>query len=423
LHARDSDRLLAILRKLRTSGNTVVVVEHDPTIISGADHVVELGPGAGEFGGRVLFAGPGGDYRQKDFSDVVDDATQLRRHEQPGVFTIAIRGAREHNLKNIDVFFPLHRLVAVTGVSGSGKSTLIRDCLHNGYQRAHNAVVRLDVGKFSRLEGVEEVDDIQFVDQSPIGRSTRSNPATYVKAWDDIRKVIATTTSAKLMGVTPGMLSFNTAGGRCETCQGTGSVLIDMQFLADVEVLCDQCGGKRFSERVLKVTYKGKDIDAILNMSVDEAMRFFVDRRSIVRKLNALRSVGLGYLRLGQSTGSLSGGEAQRLKLASFLVGSGAARSRRLFLFDEPTTGLHASDVRQLIRTFRELIELGNSIVVIEHNLQMIAAADHVIDLGPEGGEGGGEIVATGPPAEIAQNPRSLTGRYLAPYLAATRAA
>lgn len=414
LHARDSDRLLTILHKLRTAGNTVVVVEHDPTIIGGADHIVELGPGAGEFGGRVLLSAPASEYKPRDYTERFDEElAQQRRNDPPGAFTIAIRGAREHNLKSIDVFIPLHRLVAITGVSGSGKSTLVRDCLYNGYQRGHRGVVRLDVGKYARLEGLEELDEIQFVDQSPIGRSSRSNPATYVKAWDDIRKLIAGTTTAKLLGVTPGMLSFNTSGGRCETCQGTGTVLIDMQFLADVEVVCDQCGGKRFSDRVLKATYKGKNVDVILNMSVDEAIRFFVDKRSVVRKLNALRSVGLGYLRLGQSTASLSGGEAQRLKLACFLVGSGAARSRRLFLFDEPTTGLHASDVRQLIRTFRELIELGNSIVVIEHNLQMIAAADHIVDLGPEGGEGGGEIVATGSPAEVAQNPRSITGQYL----------
>jgi excinuclease ABC subunit A len=424
LHARDSNRLLAILRRLRSAGNTVVVVEHDPTIINGADHIVELGPGAGEFGGRVLFAGSGEQFQKnRRPDDLITDSiadSQPKVGDPPGAFTIAIRGARQNNLKDIDVFIPLHRMVAITGVSGSGKSTLIRDCLYNGFQRGHRGVVRLDVGAFSRLEGLEEIDEIHFVDQSPIGRSSRSNPATYVKAWDDIRKLIADTTTAKLHGVTPGMLSFNTVGGRCETCQGSGSVLIDMQFLADVEVVCDQCGGKRFSERVLKVAYKGKNVDTILNMTVDEAMRFFVDRRRVIRKLNALRSVGLGYLRLGQSTASLSGGEAQRLKLAAFLVGSGAANSRNLFLFDEPTTGLHASDVRQLVRTFRELIELGNSIVVIEHNLQMIAAADHVIDLGPEGGDAGGEIVATGNPAEIAQNPRSITGQHLRPYLFAT---
>jgi excinuclease ABC subunit A len=255
---------------------------------------------------------------------------------------------------------------------------------------------------------------MEFVDQSPIGRSTRSNPATYIKAWDEIRKLLAETTTAKLNGVTAGMFSFNTAGGRCDTCEGAGTVTIDMQFLADVEVVCDKCEGRRFNDQVMKVTYKRKNVNDILAMTVDEAMKFFVDKRAILKKLAALRSVGLGYLRLGQSTASLSGGEAQRLKLASFLSENGRAGEPRLFLFDEPTTGLHHTDVEQLIKTFRELIDRGNSVLVIEHNLQLIEAADYVIDLGPEGGDGGGEVVAVGTPEEVAANPRSITGRYLA---------
>jgi excinuclease ABC subunit A len=255
---------------------------------------------------------------------------------------------------------------------------------------------------------------MQLVDQSPIGRSTRSNPATYVKAWDEIRKLLSETTAAKLNGVTAGMFSFNTAGGRCDTCEGAGTVSIDMQFLADVEVVCEKCGGRRFNEQVMKVAYRHKNVNDILNMTVDEAMRFFVDKRAILKRLVSLRSVGLGYLRLGQSTASLSGGEAQRLKLASFLAEHAKSEARRLFLFDEPTTGLHWSDVDQLIKTFRDLIERGNSVVVIEHNLQLIEAADYVIDLGPEGGDGGGEVVAVGTPDEIASNPRSVTGKYLA---------
>jgi excinuclease ABC subunit A len=312
----------------------------------------------------------------------------------------------------VNVTIPLNRLVAITGVSGSGKSTLIRNCLYNGYQRRFRSA-NVDVGAFTRIEGLEEVDDIQLVDQSPIGRSSRSNPATYVKAWDEIRKLLAGTTSAKLNGVTPGMFSFNTAGGRCEKCEGSGTVVIDMQFLADVEVLCDLCDGRRFGEKVMKVTYKGRNVDGILRMTVDEAIKFFIDKRAIVKKLDALRAVGLGYLRLGQSTASLSGGEAQRLKLASFLVAGNKDYGRRLFLFDEPTTGLHATDVRQLIRTFRDLIERGNSVVVIEHNLQLIESADWVIDLGPDGGEGGGEIIAEGTPRSIAAHPTSITGRFL----------
>ncbi|HEV8661126.1 MAG TPA: excinuclease ABC subunit UvrA, partial [Thermoanaerobaculia bacterium] len=403
LHARDSERLLAVLRRLRNAGNTVIVVEHDPTIIGGADHTVELGPGAGEYGGQVMYEGKprvlSAAHSPRSLADARDD-----------MGAITIRGAREHNLKNVDVTIPLGQLVAITGVSGSGKSTLIRNCLYNRYQREFRGVSGLDVGKVDSIEGSDLIYDMQFVDQSPIGRSTRSNPATYVKAWDEIRKLLSETTGAKLNGVTAGMFSFNTAGGRCDACEGAGTVMIDMQFLADVEVLCDKCGGKRFSDQVLKVTYKGKNVDAILNMTVDEAMKFFIDKRPLLRKLDALRSVGLGYLRLGQSTDSLSGGEAQRLKLASFLCENAKSEARRLFLFDEPTTGLHHSDVQQLIKTFRDLIDRGNSVVVIEHNMQFIEAADWVIDLGPEGGDQGGEVVAVGTPPKIAANERSITG-------------
>ena len=407
LHARDSERLLAVLRRLKNAGNTVIVVEHDPTIIAGADHIIELGPGAGEFGGEVMYEGVPSARCPVPISE--------SQHRAPGTGhgALRIRGARAHNVKGVDVDIPLGQLVAITGVSGSGKSTLIRNCLYNRYQRDFRGVPGLDAGKVDALEGVDKIYDMQFVDQSPIGRSTRSNPATYVKAWDEIRKLLSETTAAKLNSVTAGMFSFNTAGGRCDACEGAGTVTIDMQFLADVEVICDKCGGRRFGEQVMKVKYKGKDVDQILDMTVDEAMRFFVDKRAVMKKLSPLRSVGLGYLRLGQSTDSLSGGEAQRLKLASFLAEGSKAEQGRLFLFDEPTTGLHSSDVKQLIATFRNLIDRGNSVVVIEHNIQLIEAADHVIDLGPEGGDQGGEVVATGTPEEIAANPRSITGRYL----------
>jgi excinuclease ABC subunit A len=409
LHARDSERLLAVLRRLKNAGNTVIVVEHDPTIIAGADHTIELGPGAGELGGAVTYEGP-----------ARDEGSGMRaegeRHSSlsPHPSSLRIVGAKEHNLKNVNVSIPLGQLVAITGVSGSGKSTLIRNCLYNRYQREYRGASGLDVGKVTALEGVDQIYDMQLVDQSPIGRSTRSNPATYVKAWDEIRKLLSETTGAKLNGVTAGMFSFNTTGGRCDTCEGAGTVSIEMQFLADVEVICEKCGGRRFNEQVMKVTYRHKNVNDILKMTVDEAMRFFVDKRAILKRLVSLRSVGLGYLRLGQSTASLSGGEAQRLKLASFLSEHAKSEGGRLFLFDEPTTGLHWSDVDQLIKTFRDLIERGNSVVVIEHNLQLIEAADYVIDLGPEGGDGGGEVVAIGTPEEIAANPRSVTGKYLA---------
>jgi excinuclease ABC subunit A len=422
LHARDSSRLLTVLHRLRNSGNTVVVVEHDPLVIRGADEIVELGPGAGELGGRLVWQGGVAEWETRQENEVIDeppvvaaDEPRESRGRRPvdGSNSIRVLGANSHNLKDVDVEIPLDRLVCVAGVSGSGKSTLIRDCLFNGYQRHFRGVPGLDVGSYRKLEGVAQIDDIQLVDQSPIGRSARSNPATYVKAWDEIRQLMAETTGAKLEGITPGMFSFNTAGGRCDTCEGAGTVVIDMQFLADIEVTCDQCDGRRFGERVLKVRYKGANADDILKMTIDDAFRFFVDKRKILKRLHALRSVGLGYLRLGQSTASLSGGEAQRLKLASFLVGTEKTKARRLFLFDEPTTGLSTKDVRQLLGTFRDLIAHGNSVLVIEHNLQMIEASDWVIELGPEGGDGGGYVIATGTPRDLAANPESVTGRYL----------
>ncbi len=431
LHARDSERLLAVLRRPKNAGNTVIVVEHDPTIISGADYVVEMGPGAGEYGGQVLYTGAlrasslrqAGSAVPRTSSELAGEEDILA--EEPGVLrgtggaggaggVIRIVNARQNNLRGVTAEIPLGKLVAITGVSGSGKSTLIRNCLYNRYQRDVRGTAGLETGKVDALEGTDLIYDMEFVDQSPIGRSSRSNPATYIKAWDEVRKLLAETMGAKLNGVTPGMFSFNTEGGRCETCQGAGFVTIDMQFLADVEVVCDKCDGRRFGEQVMKVTFKGKNVNDILQLTVDEAAKLFVARRALLKRLDALRAVGLGYLRLGQSTDSLSGGEAQRLKLASFLAETAAKGDKpRLFLFDEPTTGLHHTDVQVLIQTFRDLIERGNSVLVIEHNTQLIEQSDWVIDLGPDGGDLGGEIVAVGTPEEIAANPNSITGRYL----------
>ena len=411
LHARDSERLLLVLRRLKNAGNTVIVVEHDPTIIAGADYHVELGPGAGELGGEVLYAGVARAAQEATGPFAVSPA-----QDDDSAGFIRIVNARQNNLRNVTVDIPLGKLVAVTGVSGSGKSTLIRNCLFNRYRRDVRGVAGLDTGKVDALEGTNLIYDMELVDQSPIGRSSRSNPATYIKAWDEVRKLLAETTGAKLHGVTAGMFSFNTEGGRCETCQGAGVVTIDMQFLADVEVVCEKCDGRRFGPQVMKVTFKGKNVNDILQMTVDEASKFFVAKRALLKRLDALRSVGLGYLRLGQSTDSLSGGEAQRLKLASFLAETAAKSEKpRLFLFDEPTTGLASTDVEVLIRTFRDLIDRGNSVVVIEHNTQLIEQSDWVIDLGPDGGDQGGEVVAVGTPSDIAGNERSITGRYLRP--------
>jgi len=436
LHAADTRRLLAILRRLADRGNTVVVVEHDPEAIEAADHVIDLGPGAGSQGGSLLFEGS-----PRSLARVRNSATgallrrRVARAGAPGKGSaraesgggrlvafrrgegaIAIRGAREHNLKNLTVRIPLGRLVCVSGVSGSGKSTLVRDILHNSYARRVKGTVQLDVGEHDRIDGLDQIADLLFVDQSPLGRSARSNPVTYTKAWDEIRQIFARTARAVTRGITARDFSFNTAGGRCEACRGTGWQTIDMQFLADVTVRCGVCDGRRFQGRVLAVRYRNQNIDDVLAMTIADAVRFFDDQEKIVRRLRPLMDVGLGYMQLGQPTATLSGGEAQRLKLASFLELRPAAARGTLFLFDEPTTGLHAVDVERLLVTLRRLLSRGHSIVAIEHHLEFLAASDWIIDLGPGGGERGGEIVAEGPPEEIRQISASLTGRFLAEF-------
>ena len=424
LHAADTHRLLDILRALTDKGNTVVCVEHEPAVIEGADRVIDLGPGAGEHGGRVVFDGTPAQLVGTGSGQTAD---YLRQHQalrwpnrgrQPKARdAIRIRGARQHNLKNIDVRIPLHLLVCVTGVSGAGKSTLVNTTLYGNYLR-RKGDASLEPGECRSIAGLAKVDDVVLVDQTPMGRSARSNAATYTKAYDDIRRAFAATRRARTLGIEAGHFSFNVPGGRCEACQGMGTLTVDMHFLADVEVVCDVCGGARFQKRVLDVTVRGRTILDVLATTVTEATEFFEETPAIVGKLAPLAEVGLGYLRLGQSTSTLSGGEAQRLKLAAYLGrtvgGTSPSRDKNmLFLFNEPTVGLHMADVQVLMDVLQRLVDEGHSVLVVEHNLDMIAQCDWIIDLGPGGGDAGGELVAEGPPQAIAACARSATGRFL----------
>ncbi len=416
LHPRDTRRLLRILKALQRNDNAVVVVEHDLDIIRGADRIIDLGPQAGEHGGEVVFEGPFEQLKtctRSQTAEWLDGAFRRLlpdRHREPKG-SLVVKGARQNNLKGIDVSIPLGVLACVTGVSGSGKSTLVQDVLYAGYKKLRGEST-LDVGKHDALIGMEQIDDMILVDQTPIGRSIRSNPVTYSKAYDEIRRLMEQTVGARREGVRARDFSFNVPGGRCEACEGTGITTVDMHFLADVTVVCDTCNGKRFQDRILEVRYKGKSIVDILNMTVSEALGFFSDKPRLARALDPLAQVGLGYLRLGQSTATLSGGEAQRLKLASYLTTSRRI-GRCLMLFDEPTTGLHPADLQVLISVFEKMINRGYSVLVIEHNLELISHADYIIDLGPEGGEAGGRVVAQGPIPVILACPRSHTGRYL----------
>jgi excinuclease ABC subunit A len=424
LHPRDNDRLIRILKALRDTGNTVIVVEHDGDMMRASDVIVDLGPRAGELGGEVVFNGPAheilavpqsltGQYLGGHRAIPVP----AQRRTANGI-AISIRGARQHNLKDITVSFPLHMFVCVTGVSGSGKSTLVHDILCEGLKHIRT---NADIASrsFKAIEGYEEISGIELVDQSPIGRTPRSNPVTYVGLFDQIRNLFAGTQAAKIHGFTPGHFSFNVPGGRCDACEGDGVVKIEMQFLADLYLTCDVCKGKRYKHEILEVKYRGKSIDEVLAMTVSEAIRFFeteASGRKVSRKLKVLEEVGLGYIRLGQPATSLSGGEAQRVKLAAHLSAP-QHDQHTLFVFDEPTTGLHFDDIATLISCFNALIDAGNSVIIIEHNLDVIKCADHVIDLGPEAGEGGGRVVAEGTPEVIAGNPASHTGRFLRTYL------
>jgi excinuclease ABC subunit A len=440
LHSRDTHRLIKILHDLRDLGNTILVVEHDPDIMRTADRILDLGPGAGENGGKLVAAGTYEEILKNPASltgryladDLRIQIPAVRR--QPGVQQIRIKGVRANNLKGVDFCIPLGMLVAITGVSGSGKSTLLHQVLYQALGEAKKQQISgaaRGAATWESLEGDQFIDEVVLVDQSPIGRTPRSNPVTYIKAFDAMRELFASLPEAKKRGFASGHFSFNIPGGRCETCQGDGTVTVEMQFLADVELICEECKGTRYKAQVLEVRYHGKNIHDVLNLTVKEALKFFAEVPKITEKLRVLEEVGLGYLRLGQSATTLSGGEAQRMKLAAHLqpaareIGrpSGARpeesrrRRRLLYIFDEPTTGLHFDDVSKLLAAFRRLIEAGGSILVIEHNLEVIKTADWVIDLGPEGGARGGKIVGMGPPEAIAKLPGSYTGKYLARLL------
>jgi excinuclease ABC subunit A len=427
LHARDMDRLLKLLQRLRDAGNSVLVVEHDLAAIEAADYMVELGPGSGEAGGEIVFAGPMSRVSESPLTGQY--VTGVRSIPLPderrrlGPRWITLTGAREHNLQDVDIRIPLGALTVVTGVSGSGKSTLVHDVLYRALEThlvgEHSAKLHLGetVGEYETITGFDALEDVVMIDQSPIGKSPRSNPVTYVKAFDEIRSIFADTPLARQRKYTPGTFSFNVEGGRCEACEGAGALEVEMVFMADVYVPCEDCGGKRYKPEVLDVTVRGKNIHEVLDMTVDQAIRFFPREEKLGQALWQLQQVGLGYVRLGQPATTLSGGEAQRIKIARELALAGKKSGKKMYVMDEPTTGLHLEDIRKLAKVFDRLLEQGHTLVLIEHNLDVIKLADWVIDLGPEGGIGGGQVVAMGRPEDVARVEESHTGRWLAPLL------
>lgn len=417
LHARDTLRLIRVLKSLRDLGNTVVVVEHDEQMMQEADHIIDMGPLASHLGGQVVFEG--------SYDEIIRDKESLTGKYLSGRLTIEppktlrkwtrslrLEGCREHNLQNIDVEFPLNLLCVVTGVSGSGKTTLVKQILYPALQKLRGEAAGKPGSHRALLGDTGSISQVEMVDQNPIGKSSRSNPVTYIKAYDEIRDLFASQPLSKMRGFQPRHFSFNVDGGRCETCKGEGEVVVEMQFLADVHLTCESCGGRRFKEEVLEVQYRGKNIYEVLDMSVDEALEFFREEKAVAARIKPLSDVGLGYIKLGQSADTLSGGEAQRVKLASFL-GKGRAQGHILFIFDEPTTGLHFHDIKKLLDSFNALIEQGHSILVIEHNLDIIKSADWLIDLGPEGGEGGGYLLYEGAPSGLKKVKNSYTGKFL----------
>ena len=422
LHQRDTKQLIEVLQRLRDIGNTVIVVEHDEEIIRAADHIIDIGPLAGRLGGELVFQGDIEALTHAQNSLTADyitgkKAIAIDKKPRLGKNVVTIHNATENNLKNIDVSFPLHTLTVVTGVSGSGKSTLVRDILYPALKRHLNETADC-CGNFGTLDGnLSAIEAVELVDQNPIGKSSRSNPITYIKAYDDIRQLFAEQKLAKMRGVTATHFSFNTPGGRCDNCEGEGTTKIEMQFMADIYLPCEVCHGKRFKDEILDITFNGKNISDILDMTINEAIEFFSQNGNaiterILNKLKPLQDVGLGYVKMGQPSNTLSGGESQRIKLASFLV-KGQSQKSTLFIFDEPTTGLHFDDVRKLLNSLEALINRGHSVIAIEHNLDVIRSADYIIDLGPEAGQHGGEVVFAGTPAELAKNKKSHTGKAL----------
>ncbi|MDM1407483.1 excinuclease ABC subunit UvrA [Myroides sp. DF42-4-2] len=418
LHPKDGEKLIQVLKQLKALGNTVIVVEHDEEIMQAADQIIDIGPEAGTFGGELVAQGTLAEILQSDSLTAQylngTRAIEIPKKRRSYKHYIDIIGAREHNLKNIDVRFPLDCLTVITGVSGSGKSTLVKRILYPALQKKLTGLSDKP-GQFTALEGkFDHIKQIEYVDQNPIGRSSRSNPVTYIKAYDEIRDLYAKQNTSKLRGYQPKHFSFNVDGGRCEVCKGEGSVTVEMQFMADVHLECEACHGKRFKKEVLEVNFEGKNIDDILRMTIDDALAFFkqYNQTKIATRLQPLQDVGLGYVQLGQSSSTLSGGEAQRIKLASFLL-AGSTREKVLFVFDEPTTGLHFHDINKLLTAFNALIDKGHSILVIEHNLDLIKCADYIVDIGPEGGEKGGQLIAFGTPEEVAACKESSTGQFL----------
>jgi excinuclease ABC subunit A len=421
LHSRDTQKLIGVLRQLQQLGNTVIVVEHDEEIMEAADWIIDVGPKAGRLGGEIVYAGPLSDINKATNSYTANYLSgkmkiDVPAHRRKSSSFIEVKGAREHNLKGINVKFPLGLLTVVTGVSGSGKSTLVRDILYRALLRELGEPSDAP-GAFQSLTGdIRRIKSVEFVDQNPIGKSTRSNAATYLKAYDEIRALFADQQGAKQMGFTPAYFSFNAEGGRCEECKGEGTITIEMQFMADITIPCEACGGKRFKRDVLDIEYRGNNIYDVLDMTVNQAIEFFSEANGaienrIIKRLRPLQDVGLGYIKLGQSSSTLSGGENQRVKLAYFLAIDKAEPT--LFIFDEPTTGLHFHDINLLMDSFNRLIAQGHSVIIIEHNMDVIKCADWVIDLGPEGGANGGSLVAEGTPEQVAANEASHTARYL----------